>query len=139
MERRLGDPWLIAMTLCNVSWLARHQRDYRRAAAVDRERLAIDRATANRIQLADGFNTAAGVAIRLGRPECAARLASVAARVCEELGFSGDPVYRDEAARIVAATRAALNDETFAREWAAGQALPLDDAVIEAERSSPRR
>jgi predicted ATPase/DNA-binding CsgD family transcriptional regulator len=133
IERRLGDPWMTAMSLGSVSWLARRQGDYRRAAAADRERLAIDRATANRFELAAGCQMAAGAALRLGRPECAARLASVAARVLEELGSFEDPLFMDEAAKILAAGRAALGDEAFGQAWGAGQALPLDDALDEAD------
>ncbi len=39
------------------------------------------------------------------------------------------PGYRDAYASMVAATRAALGDEEFAARWAAGQALPLEQAV----------
>ena len=133
LDRQADDPWSIAITLGNVSWIARQQGDLRRAAAVDRERLAINLALANREQQADCCQAAAGVALRFGQPERAARLAGAAARVRDELGRQSDPMYQLEVDATEAAIRAALSDAAFQREWVAGQATALEAAVIEAD------
>jgi predicted ATPase/DNA-binding NarL/FixJ family response regulator len=133
LDRQTNDPWSVATTLANVSWVARKQGDFRRAAEVDRERLAINRQLANREQQADCCLFAAGVAVRLGQSERAARLAAAAARERDELGFQGDPAYQGEVDAIGAAIRAALNDADFQHEWAAGRAMALDDALADAD------
>ena len=133
LDRQIDDPWSVAITLANVSWVVRKQGDFRRAAAVDRERLAINRQLANREQQADCCLVAAGVAVRLGQPERAARLAGAAARVRAELAFRGDPPFQEEVDATDAAIRAALDDAAFKREWAAGQATALEAAVIDAD------
>jgi DNA-binding CsgD family transcriptional regulator len=131
--RQLGDPWQLSNTLGNVSWLARQQRDYRRAAAADRERLAIDRAIANHLMLVDSCSMAAGVAIRLGRAERAARLAGASARLRDEVGIAGDRQLQRAWAEIEDTIRAALAPESFQREWTAGWAMTRDDALADAD------
>jgi predicted ATPase/DNA-binding CsgD family transcriptional regulator len=131
--RQLGDPWQLSNTLGNVSWLARQQRDYRRAAAADRERLAIDRAIANHLMLVDSCSMAAGVAIRLGRAERAARLAGASARLRDEVGIAGNSQLQRNWAEIEETIRAALGPESFQREWAAGWAMTREDALADAD------
>jgi non-specific serine/threonine protein kinase len=133
IERQLGDPWQTSNTLSNVSWLARQQHDYRRAAAADRERLAIDRAIANHLMLADGCSMAAGVAIRLGQAERGARLAGASARLRDEVGIAGDSQLMRAWAAIEDTFRAALTPESFQREWTAGWAMTRDDALADAD------
>ena len=133
LDRQADDPWSMAITLGNVGWVARKQGDFRRAAAVDRERLAINLLLANREQQGDCCQIAAEVAIRLGQSEQAARLAGVAARVRDELGFHSDPAYQREVDATEVAIRAGLDDAVFQREWVAGQATALEAAVLEAD------
>jgi len=44
----------------------------------------------------------------------------------------GQPVERAELERVIAAVRDGLGDKAFTGVWAAGRALPLDEAVAEA-------
>ena len=133
LVRRAGDPSLLAHLTGAVAWLARQQGDPRRAAALDRERLAINRALDFREQQADCCQAAAGVALTLGHPEQAARLAAAAARAREEIGFVSETPYRQQLAATAAAIRGALGEAAFLREWAAGRAVPLADAVADAD------
>jgi hypothetical protein len=74
----------------------------------------------------DGFAT---LAASDGRPERAARLFGAA----EALRTTGDePSDRAQYESHVAAVRAALGEERFAASWAAGRALPTEEAIAEA-------
>jgi hypothetical protein len=82
-----------------------------------------------------------------GQPERAARLFGVAEALREILGVPvlrhslSIPALRGTYERDVAAIRAALGAEACGAAWAAGRALPLEDAVAEAlgqmEHTSP--
>jgi len=64
--------------------------------------------------------------------ERAARLFGAAAALRNVIGAPLSPISRITYDRTVAATREALGKITFAAAWAAGQALPLEQAVVEA-------
>ncbi len=63
----------------------------------------------------------------------AARLLGAAARIRERTGTLVPTRDRVAYERDVAATRATLGEEAFAAAWTAGEALPLKEAVAEAD------
>jgi hypothetical protein len=75
---------------------------------------------------------AAGVAGAHGQPERAARLFGATDAVRTALGVPVRPVDRPRYDRDVSAVRTALGPDAFAAAWAAGRALPLEQAITEA-------
>lgn len=74
-----------------------------------------------------------GTAAALGdQPERAARLWGAAERLRQSIGCRTAPAARAVYERAMAAARAELGEEAFAAVWAAGQALPLAQALAEA-------
>jgi len=66
------------------------------------------------------------------RPTRAARLLAAAGVVRDALGAPMPPVDRPDHDRAVADARDALGDERFVAAWAAGRAMPLEQAIDEA-------
>jgi predicted ATPase/DNA-binding CsgD family transcriptional regulator len=67
-----------------------------------------------------------------GRPEAAARLLGTAAALREAIGAAPEHDALSGLAREVGVVRAALGEAAFAASWAAGRALPLEQAIAEA-------
>jgi hypothetical protein len=74
----------------------------------------------------------AAVASAQGQPARAARLWGAAAARRGALGTPLPPVEHAHYERTVAAARTALGEGAFAAAWAAGQTLPLEQAIAEA-------
>ncbi len=68
-----------------------------------------------------------------GRPEGAVRLFAAAEAVQKRMGLTLAPALRAKNERALAAARAALGQEAFDAAWAAGEDLPLGQAVAEAQ------
>jgi non-specific serine/threonine protein kinase len=78
------------------------------------------------------FKNLGAVAAAVGRPEEGARLLGAAEALRERLGFDPPPVERQRIERAAAPARASLPEDAFAAAWAAGRALPLEQAIAEA-------
>jgi predicted ATPase/DNA-binding CsgD family transcriptional regulator len=129
--RAIGHPRGIARSLHGVAYLTFKQRDLPRALASTQEVLALDweqRWPALFAYLED----IADIAGRVGRPATAARLYGAADAQRERLGLPIDPPFRPEYERDVAVARRALGEAAFAAGWAAGRAIPDEQAVAEA-------
>jgi predicted ATPase len=79
--------------------------------------------------IASALDSLAGIAQEHGRPERAARLLGAAEALRESIGEPLSPVMRTEYDRDVAATRAQLDEPTYAVARAAGRALPLEQVI----------
>jgi DNA-binding CsgD family transcriptional regulator len=75
----------------------------------------------------------ASVAAMSGAPTQAARLLGAAAAISESVAEPPPPGAHVTTARGVAVAQDQLGGEAFARAWAAGRALPLDQALAETE------
>ena len=71
----------------------------------------------------------AAVAAAQGEPLWAARLWGAAEALREAIGTPVPPVSRLDYERVVAKARAQPGSETFARAWAEGRTMPLEQAV----------
>ena len=123
-----GDPVILAL-------VARDRGDAARAAALCRESLGLAwdhrdlqqrrrrRSTGSRSSPAEA-----------GTDETAARLFGAAERLHELLGVAPDPAVHAGRDRALAAVRARLGEDAFAAAWAAGRAMPMEEAVAEAAR-----
>ncbi|HEY7035746.1 MAG TPA: LuxR C-terminal-related transcriptional regulator [Thermomicrobiales bacterium] len=103
-----------------------------RAAARLAEGLELSWAGGYRVELVWCFASAARLAAGRGQPAAAARLFGAEAALRVTLGEPLPEAERAGHDAVVARARAALPAEAFAAAWAAGEALPLAEAVAEA-------
>jgi hypothetical protein len=78
------------------------------------------------------------VASEASEPTIAARLLGAVEQLCRASGLTVPTIARPEHKAALAAIRAILGDESFARAWAMGEALTLDEALGEAQRMLDR-
>jgi predicted ATPase/Tfp pilus assembly protein PilF len=137
LRRTLGDSRGIAVSLRTLGRLAYERGEYERAATLVEESLGISRTLESKESLASDLERLAWVAAARGQPLRAASLAGAAEALRDDLGA---PLPADERAghvQAVARLRAALGEERAAVAWAAGRALPRDDAIALARQSDP--
>jgi hypothetical protein len=107
-----------------------------RAATRQRESLANWRALGDAVGASHALDEIAQGAAAAGRPQQAGRLFGAAAALRERAVGASWLLWRGTRDRALAAVRAALGADAFAAAWAAGQALTLEGALAEAERSA---
>ncbi len=132
LRRAVGDTRGIAGCLFYLGWLAQERGDYRRAIALYAESIPLFQSVGVAWNVAYMLGGLAGIARAWGQRERAVRLYGAAATLRAAVG---GPTYPDRLAardRDISALRGALGEEAFAAAWAAGQALPLEQAITEA-------
>jgi non-specific serine/threonine protein kinase len=129
--RRLGNPWGIGVVLGKLADVAQARGDDARAAALYRESLGLWLGHGNELGTVEILTGLARLAAK-GRPEDAVYLFAAAEAIQVQIGLTLAPALRAKNERALAATRAELGEEVFAAAWAAGGALPLDQAIAEA-------
>lgn len=127
--RELGNKYGIAASLNNLGNVASSQGDYAAAQRFLEESLAIRREIGDKLGIAYGLEGVAKVAYGQGKAERAARLFGAAEALREAIGAPLSPDDRAEYNRIVAAVRAQLGEEVFAKSWAEGRAMTLEQAI----------
>jgi hypothetical protein len=132
IDRKLGNPTGIADSLGNLAGLIAPTGDIARAAALDAEALEMRRDLSDRLSMAHSLDSIAATASRAGFAAIGARLYGASERLREELGAPIPPSERGRYETGLDMTRSALGDEAYAKAWAAGRALSLDEAVAEA-------
>ncbi len=132
LRRELGDKRGSAVALSNLGDAALAQGDTEQAATCYRESLELNR----RIQYMPGIVYClfgfAGINALHGWPERAARLAGAGAALCASVGLDLPDLSAAAYERNIAAARTQLGEEVLAAAWAAGQTLPLEQAISEA-------
>ena len=128
----LGNLVGASRALHGLAYVAYKARDYPRAARLSRETLALRWELHDAWGLPSSFEDLADLAGMTGQPLTAARLYGAAEALREAIGVPLPPYHRPEYERELAVTRAALSTEDFAAARAAGRALPLEQAVVEA-------
>jgi non-specific serine/threonine protein kinase len=134
--RELSNPFGTGIVLTSLGRIARDRGDFARAADLYRESLILHWDDGDRGRIAGCLNGLAIVCALVGDAEPAARLFGAAEALREAVG-APVPRHRGQHDRAVAAARAVLGPEAFARAWSAGRALPLADAVMEAGAVRP--
>ncbi|MBK9940459.1 MAG: helix-turn-helix domain-containing protein [Kouleothrix sp.] len=129
MNRVLNNRDMLAAILANMGFVVQRQGDHARAATLFAEALTVNR----ELELQDGMALPlaglAGVAAAQLQLERAARLLGAAEGCGEMNNWQMDSTDRADYERIVATTRAQLDEVTFASDWAAGRALTLEQAI----------
>ena len=138
LRRELADKRGSAIGLVNLGTTALAQEDTEQAARLYRESLELNW----RIQYMPGIAYClfgfAGISALQRLPERAARLAGAAAALYDAIGLSLPEDEHDlRGDRIEANVRDQLDETTFAAAWAAGHAMPLEQAIAEALEPLP--
>ena len=120
------------MTLLALAVMAGDGGDHARAAALYRESLDASPEEGAKENLVDGLAGMATVAVGGGLATEAARLLGTVEAQREALGYAFELPERERYGRAAEAAREALGEEAFAAAWAAGRALPLEEAAAEA-------
>jgi tetratricopeptide (TPR) repeat protein len=131
--RELGMPWGIAAALTNLGEAAYLQGAWDVATACYRESLALARELGNKESIAQNLEGLAAIAGARGHVARAAQLFGAASALREAIGVPVPAADRALYERMLAQARAALALEAFAAAWAAGSALPLEDAMALAD------
>jgi predicted ATPase/transcriptional regulator with XRE-family HTH domain len=135
--RDLGYVWGVAAVQLGLGYLAQAQGDAPRAAASFAESLACYREISHQEGISICLAGLAGAVGSLGQLVRAARLFGAAEALRERIGALGHPTERQLYEASVARVRAQLDQQTFAAEWAAGQALSLEQAIAAALTEAP--
>ncbi|HEY7033098.1 MAG TPA: LuxR C-terminal-related transcriptional regulator [Thermomicrobiales bacterium] len=118
--------------LHSLAYLAYKMRDYPRAARLSRETLELRWRMRDVFSISASFEDIADIAGMTGQAAAAARLYGVAEALRERLDTPIPPFYLPGYEREVDVARKALGADAFAAARAAGRALPLGEAVVEA-------
>jgi hypothetical protein len=126
----LGDRRGRAWALHGLAVVARWSDELLGGRALEEQSLALRRDLGNRQGMAECLAGMAELAHAQGQPERAARLLGAADAICEALGHALVRHAKQSYERGVAAARTTLGEEAFARAWAEGRALSLEQAII---------
>ena len=129
--RERGNRFSAAITVGILGEVALAQGDLAGAAAAYGEALDLAQAVGDWQTVADAISGFAGIAVSGGQAEQAARLLGTVDALCEAVGRP-QVSHHLQQKRALAATRAALDEGTFATAWAQGRAQPRAQAVAEA-------
>jgi non-specific serine/threonine protein kinase len=129
LMREMGNTRGVAIGLLNLGHARQDQGALDAAVACYRESLSLYRDLQDRQGAARCLQGTAGVAIKRGEAERAARFCGAAAALREAIGIQLPASGRASFDEIVAAARTALGEAAFEAAWAAGQALSLEEAI----------
>ena len=130
--RRQNDTYGIACAQLVLGWAATERRDGATAAANYAESLALWQELGTQEGVVDVLAGVAELAATARQPERAARLLAAAEALGEAVGYVLPVPERARYDRTRVELRASLGAVAFAREWAAGLTITLDEAVAEA-------
>ena len=129
--REQRSPVALVTPLVNQGWVPLHGGDYRKAKALFGESLKLSKEYGNKNGMAISLAGFASVLEMTGKPEQAAQLFGAVESLLEGIGMAGrmDPSDQKEFAHYVAAARGQLDEAAFAKAWAEGRAMTLEQAV----------
>ncbi len=135
-QRDLGYTIGVSDTLFHLALIAYEQGERARAAALCRESLELawdDRALQRVVFPIDRL---AILSAEMGQDETAARLFGAAEHLHERLGLARDETVQAGRESALSGIRARIGEAGFANAWASGRALPVENAVVEAEQAA---
>jgi non-specific serine/threonine protein kinase len=126
--RELRGRFALAWPFLNLAWVSLHEGDYRNAKALFEESLILSNESRNKgnttLCLA-GFASVLGMT---GKPQQAARLFGAVESLLESIGPI-EPTDQKDFDHYVAAVRAQLDQAAFAKAWAEGRTMTLEQAI----------
>ncbi len=130
--RAIGSRLWVAGALEALGTCARERGDQCRAARLFGESLTLLGERGNPLLVANCLKSLGAVAGVAGDPQQAARLLGAAEALREHRGVAVFPAELPRLERASAPARARLSETAFAAAWAAGRALPVEQAIAEA-------
>jgi predicted ATPase/DNA-binding XRE family transcriptional regulator len=129
--RELRSGFALATPICNLAWVLLHQGDYRRAQAQFGESLKLSDEYYNKYIMAMSLAGFAAVLGMIGRSESAAQVFGAVDSMLEVIGMTGhmDMTDQKELDYYIATVRAQLDEAAFAKAWAEGRAMTMEQAV----------
>ncbi len=129
LYEQLGDTHRITMIHSELAHMQRYERHYAEAEAAYRQTIRGWQKLGHRSAVAHQLESFAFIARAQDQAERAARLFGAAAGLRARIGVPMSPQEQVEYDRELAAARARLGPDTFAAQWAAGQALTMEAAI----------
>ena len=133
--REAGDNDVIPSLLHNLGYVANHAGDYLRAFELFKEGLKMHAETGNQAGIAECLVGIGAVLASQGQAQPAARLFGAAERLRAQAGAVLWPANRIEYEFSLARLHDSLDEVTLATVWAAGGALPMQQAISEAMKA----
>ncbi len=129
IRQQIGDKGGCAHTLFIMGQLALKQGDYEPATRFYKESLVLRQETGEKEGIAAAMEGLASIAGAQGQAKRAAQIFGAAAALRNSMGAPLTPIERVSHERTVSAVRTQLNNPAFAKAWAEGQAMALEQAV----------
>ncbi len=126
--RDRGDDWSVAWAQIQLGKVAHAEGNVARAVAFLRQSLDDGARLGDKEIAVRAIAELAAIACGRGLFDLATHLLGTVAALREAIGAPLAPAERAHHDRVVAATRASLNEETFETAWAAGRMLSLEQA-----------
>jgi predicted ATPase/DNA-binding SARP family transcriptional activator len=145
--RAIGHPYCISHALSYLALVAQEGNDRAAARRLLAESVAIEREAGERLGLVANLDVYARLATADGRHARAVRLCAGASALRESVGIDACGVGWPDLEPMVVHLRSELGADVFAETWAAGRAMPLEEALdfavadegLHAEPASSRR
>ena len=136
MRREIDDRWGIAIDLGTLALVALRQADEDQAVRLLRDSILMRQELGDQGGIAWCLERFADVASRQGGAgvERAAKLYGAAYSLRRSVDSGVDPLERSEHERHIAVVRAQIDPAKWDSAWAAGQAMPVQQAVAYATR-----
>ncbi|MBI3659152.1 tetratricopeptide repeat protein [Candidatus Acetothermia bacterium] len=129
IRRELGDKRGIALSLHNLGVVARKQSKHKSAQSLLKQGLVIRREIGDKYNSIISLENLAQLACTQKQTEWAVQLFGAAEALREALGSPLSAADRAEYDLVIASLHTTLGDETFAKAWAEGRAMTLDQAI----------
>jgi predicted ATPase/transposase/DNA-binding XRE family transcriptional regulator len=132
LHRELGARWDCAMLLFNQGFLEQQLNNHEQAGTLFSESLAEMRELGSHWGISHCLRGLAGVAAAQRQPLQSARLFGATETLLNTTGMKLEPFEQIEHNQHIAVARAQIDEHAFAAAWAAGQMMPLEQAIDEA-------
>jgi DNA-binding CsgD family transcriptional regulator len=140
MVKRQGDPFQTAVALEGLGRVALAQAEHEKAYLHFSEGLRLlDDIGSRSKDIADCLESFAALAAAQSMPEAALQLAGAAAALREAIGARQFPLRRDLLQSWLSVMRHRVAEDVYARNWAAGRKLTIQEAIALALALEPSR
>lgn len=135
--REIGNMWAVGRRLTRLGQAAHAQGNSERALALIKEGLVACRQAKDYPGIAWSLTASAGIARVQGELVWATRLLGAVEALREVRGAGLSPFYRVDYERNVAELRTLLDQATYAKVWAEGRAMTMEQAIDYALKGVP--
>lgn len=124
-------PVALVTPAVNLGWVLLQAGDYQKSQAAFEESLMLSNEIGNKNVIALSLGGFAGLLGMSGKPKEAAQLFGGAEALLDAIGIAGrmDQSDQKEFDRYVAIVRSQLDNETYARAWAEGHKMNLEQLI----------